>query len=95
MRQDAKGFGLDTSDWEDDDDDGVWPDHHASFLAFLCVASQWRAAPLASGPVWYWGLDYAACDAGWRRAGIEVTPEIFDEVQIIEAGARQALNEVY
>jgi len=94
VRLDAERFGLDVSDWEEDDDDGVWPDHHAAALAYLRVASQWRAVALANGVIWYAGLDYGACDAGWRCAGVEMTPDIFDEVQIIELGARQALNEV-
>ena len=58
------------------------------------VASQWRTRALANGPIWYSGLDYTACEAGWRMAGVEMMPETFDQVQIIEMGARQALNEV-
>jgi len=60
--------------------------------AFLTVAGQWRSVPrFGAAPLWL-GLDYTAAEAGWRLAGVELTPALFSEVQLIEAGAVQALN---
>lgn len=95
FRSDAEKFGLDVSDWDDDndEDDAIWPDHAEALNAFLVVASQWRVIAPAGGGIFYSGLDYSAVDRGWHMAGVAVTPDLFTEVQIIEAGARVALNE--
>lgn len=61
--------------------------------AFLAVDTQWRWIARHDGASRATGLDYAACDAGMRRAGIETTPELWEELQIIELAARAALNE--
>lgn len=50
---------------------------------------RWIAGP--SGSVCL-GLDYAAARAGLRLAGITMTPALWSDVQIIEAGAVAALN---
>lgn len=60
--------------------------------AFLAVDTQWRWVS-RDGRSKATGLDYTACDAGLRRAGIETTPELWEELQIIELAARAALNE--
>ena len=39
------------------------------------------------------GLDYAAADAGLRRSGIETTPDLWADLQVIETGALAALRE--
>lgn len=41
--------------------------------------------------VWV-GLDYAAARAGLDLAGLTITPEIWAQVRLIEAGAREELN---
>lgn len=33
------------------------------------------------------GLDYARVEAAWRMAEVAVTPDLFAELQVIEAGA--------
>ena len=38
------------------------------------------------------GLDYTAVRAGLELAGIEMTPDLWSEVQLIEAGACKGLN---
>jgi hypothetical protein len=38
------------------------------------------------------GLDYSAVQAGLAFAGITVTPEIWADFQLIEAGALDELN---
>jgi hypothetical protein len=71
-----------------DEGDGLWPDHLPALDAFLAIAGQWRLAP--SGR--FLGLDYTAVRAGLDLAGIEVTPDLWSDVQIIEAGALAGLN---
>lgn len=66
--------------------EGLWPWHLPGLRAFLAVATQWRVAGGIGGAVRI-GLDYAAAEAGLRLAGIEVTPDLWDEVCLIEAGA--------
>lgn len=39
------------------------------------------------------GLNYASAKAGLELAGIDVTPELWDDILVIEAGALPALNE--
>lgn len=60
----------------------------AAVDAFLAVDSQWRQSPKGR----FLGLDYTAVRAGLDLAGIEVTPDLWSDVQLIEAGARRALN---
>ena len=38
------------------------------------------------------GLDYTAVRAGFDLAGVKITPDLWAEVQLIEAGARDAMN---
>lgn len=45
------------------------------------------------GGVIHEGLDYSAAEAGLRMAGIEVTPDLWQAVRQIEAGAKEVLNE--
>lgn len=48
---------------------------------------------VAGGDRLLWlGLDYAAARAGLRLAGITMTTALWADVQIIEAGAVDALN---
>lgn len=42
-------------------------------------------------PIWL-GLDYSAAETGLRLAGIEVTPELWSDIRLIEEGAKEALN---
>lgn len=61
--------------------------------AFLTVSTQWRRIALAPGPVMTLGLDYAGVKAGLKLAGIKMKPDLWAQVQVIEQGARAALNE--
>jgi hypothetical protein len=60
-------------------------------MAFLAVATQWRVVAGATGFI-VTGLDYAAARAGMEGDGIEVTPRLWGDVRIIEAGALQEFN---
>jgi len=44
------------------------------------------------GPPCFLGLDYTAVRAGFDLAGLSITPLVWDQVRLIEAGALQALN---
>lgn len=52
--------------------------------AFLCVASQWRFAAPGDGTLRRTGLDYQGARAGLELAGVEMTPALWADVQIIE-----------
>ena len=61
----------------------VDPANAAAVRALLAVQTQFGEN----------GFDYAAVRAGWRLAGIEITPDLFRRFQRIESGAMQALAE--
>lgn len=69
----------------------VWAWHEEALTAFLAVQNQWRMAvgPAGSFPV---GLDLQAAEAGFRLAGINMTPALWAEVQMIEAGAMSVMR---
>lgn len=87
LAAEARAFGIDPQTLPDQST-AVWPDAAPALDAFLAVAGQWRVTP--SGRVI--GLDYAAVRAGLELAGIELTPEVWSDVQHIEQGALVGLN---
>lgn len=60
--------------------------------AFLAVATQLRAQAAGSAGLVALGLDYAGAEAGLRLAGIAATPELWADLQAIEAGAVEGFN---
>jgi len=92
--EDCKAFGIDPAllSAPRDDEDGVWPDHLEALTAFLAVSTQWRVLAGEGGAYWL-GLDHAAVKVGLDLAGISLTPAQWADVQLIEAGAKAALNE--
>lgn len=58
----------------------VWSINLEACDAFLAVASQFRES----------ALDYAGAQAGLALAGITMSPELWSQVRLIEAGARDA-----
>ena len=90
---DAFRFGIDPALLDEDvTSEGIWEDHLPALHVFLSVMNQWRALALADGRIHYYGLDYSAVTAGLGLAGITVAPELWADVQVIEAGALIALN---
>ena len=74
----------------------VWRENWPIVEAFLAAATQWRVAALAgeeAGRLFFIGLDYAGALPGIAAAGIAMTPEIFEGLRIMEAAARDAINE--
>jgi Phage related hypothetical protein (DUF1799) len=65
--------------------------------AFLAAASQWRTGVRAdrSGIRTLWiGLDYAGVRAGLEALRLDVTPDLWAGLTVMEAAARDALNGV-
>ncbi|QBF31491.1 DUF1799 domain-containing protein [Thalassococcus sp. S3] len=91
----ARRFGFDLSAEDmrpaEEEPDGVWPWHAPALRAYVIVQTQWRYL-VGFGSAMAMGLDYQSARAGLEMAGIEVTPELFSEIGMIELGAREALN---
>lgn len=95
MDDDAAFFGLVVEAGEPEEFEGLWPDHEPAWRAFAAVSGQWRTQALSSlgGAAMIWlGLDYTAARAGLEMAGIDITPDLWAEVRIIEAAAAEELN---
>lgn len=95
MDEDCRLFGVDPASLTraaPESHDGIWRDHVTALRAYLAIADQWRVVAGGSGALWL-GLDYGAARAGLDLAGIAVSPEVWADVQLIEAGAKAALNE--
>ncbi len=75
---------------DDDDSHGIWPENVPAVEAFLRVQTQWRYACPGDGTVRRLGLDYPGVKAGLDLAGAEMTPDLFAELQVIEAGVLAA-----
>ena len=83
---DAERWGIPWTEPED----GVWPQNAPAVEAFLRVRTLFRAPGAFGGPC---GLDYGGVPNGLTLAGIEVTPELWAQIQAIEAGAIDAVME--
>ena len=73
----------------------IWSEHLEAWSAWCAISGQWRTAPVSTmerAKVIYIGIDYTAARHGLDLAGIGVSPEIWDEVRSIEAGAIEELN---
>lgn len=88
---DCRYWGLDPALFAPPQDEGLWPENVAAVTAFLVVSNQWRCTGGPGGVVWH-GMDYTAAEAGLRLANVTVTPGLWSDVQMIEAGAVEALN---
>nr|WP_275897797.1 DUF1799 domain-containing protein [Pseudotabrizicola algicola] len=73
-------------------DEGIWQEHLPALLAFLAVSGQWRTRPHGMGDIRWIGLDYGAVRDGLDLAGITVTPDVWADLRLIEAGALDELN---
>ena len=76
----------------DQDTTGIWADHVPALLAFLRVTTQWRVVGGDGGGRRVIGLDYAGAKIAWDYAGTVMTPDLWAQVQMIERGARDAMN---
>ena len=95
-REDLRRFGADEASIEvalgpKEEGFKVWPENWPALQAFLAVQTQW-----ASGMGGATGLDYMRVRAGLEMAGIEVTPELFQSLRLMESAALEVfarLNE--
>ena len=78
--------GSDEGDFE------VWPENWDAVLAFLSVSTQWRAISLLDGRIYWQGLDYAGVAAGLAGAGVAANPDLWGDLRVMEAAARNRLN---
>lgn len=91
-REDLRAFGasddaIDAQLGPEEKNFHVWPENWAAFQAFLDVNTQWITG--MSGPT---GLDYERVRAGLDMAGVQVTPELFQKLRILEAAVLNALS---
>ena len=89
---DAWGIELPEGMLDRDESAGVWPENIPALEAYCAISTQWRVIALADGREKAIGLDYPAVKVGLEMAGIEVTPALWSDLQMIEIGARAAMN---
>jgi hypothetical protein len=77
---------------DEDEDDGIWAEHMTAVSAFMRIKTQWVVVGAGMDGKITIGLNYAGAKAGLELAGIEVTPALWDDILVIEAGAVDALN---
>ena len=65
----------------------IWPDFSEAFRLFCSLETQWRTT--SGGPT---GLDYNVIPMMAGLLKIEVTPQLMDDLQLMEAAA---LAEIY
>lgn len=81
------------ADWEQEPlQDGIWEEHLPALIAFLAVSGQWRTRAHGMGGTRWIGLDYSAVEAGFGFAAITMTPDVWADLRLIEAGALDELN---
>lgn len=74
---------------------GLWEELIPAWHGWCAVSGQWRVVSLSAmnGAKLVWlGLDYTAAQSGLQLAGVSVTPELWDDIRSIEAGAVEELN---
>lgn len=70
-------------------------DHLPAWEAWCVVSGQWRTVSLStlgSAKLIWLGLDAAAAKAALDLEHLDVTPEVWRQVRIIESGAIEELN---
>lgn len=87
----ALGFELRPEDIAPAQGTGVWAQNVPALTAFLVASTQWRVVAGAAD-LFVLGLDYAGARAGIEGAGIEITPQLWGDLQVIEAAALAELN---
>ncbi|WP_366847302.1 DUF1799 domain-containing protein [Pseudophaeobacter sp.] len=75
-----------------ENNEGVWECNLPAVEAFFDAATQFKRIGLADGSTRSLGLDYGGARAAWDLAGVEMNPELFGQVQIIEHGALAEWN---
>jgi len=60
--------------------------------AFLDVTTQFTRLAMPDGTFRVSGLNYPGAQAAWQMAGLNITPDLFAQVQMIERGALAEWN---
>lgn len=89
---DAACWGIPQPQATKEDDAAVWEENVPALLAYLEVSTQWRIVSLAEGGLHAVGLDYQGVKVGLELAGTEITPALWSDLQMVEIGARAAMN---
>lgn len=90
--EEAAFWGIDPALLTTAESTGIWESNVQAVHAFLTIDSQFRMTGLARGGVLVTGLDYAGARAGLELAGVTVTPDLWSDIQLVEAGAVGELN---
>lgn len=90
--EEAAFWGIDPALLTANDTTGIWESNVQAVHAFLTIDSQFRMTGLARGGVLVQGLDYSGARAGLELAGVAATPDLWSDIQMIEAGAVGELN---
>lgn len=75
-----------------DEAEGIWPENVEAVVAYLTVCTQWRIIAQADGSKYAIGLDYPGVETGLKMAQIGTTATLWSDLQMIEIGARAAMN---
>lgn len=86
------GIPLDGITPDNDRELGVWASNVDAVQAFLDVTTQFTRLAMPDGTFRVTGLNYPGAQAAWQMAGVDVTPDLFAQVQMIERGALAEWN---
>jgi len=86
------GIPLDDIGADPDQDLGVWAENVDAMQAFLDVTTQFTRLAMPDGTFRVSGLNYPGAQAAWQMAGLNITPDLFAQVQMIERGALAEWN---
>lgn len=95
VRADAARMGLALPPDPEPPAAEIWEEHIPAWRAWCAVSGQMRTETLStmeSARIVWLGLDYGSASKGLDLAGIEISPETWDDVRTIEAAAVEELN---
>ena len=76
---------------EGGDYNGVWVENLGVVYAFLLISTQWRMATVADRAITI-GLDYAGAKVALDAAEVEMTPDLWGDLQVMEVAAINERN---
>lgn len=77
---------------EEPEDFGIWPENMGVADAWLVVCTQWNTTALPTGQVLYHGLRYTDVQAGLGGAAIDLSPEDWSKLRLMERVAAAIQN---
>jgi hypothetical protein len=92
LLEDLKAYGADASVLPErllkGEDYEVWPENEEAVMMFLRCQTQWRTTSIG-----VMGLDYGVVLQMMDLYAVDRTPELMEDLQIMESRARQLINE--